>query len=213
MEVEVTRRRSEMELEKAKKLHSRIRKGIAQTAKCGALLRELVWEYDDGGWTAMGYASLHEAFKQDLRNTLACSKTTLYRMLKRGEVADRLKLTDNSNIDEGALDAFGKLEPEAQKSAFQSARLQAGSNPITAAIARKVSSFKEQVTGAAPKPKPRGGERVTVAERAFNLIRDVDHCVEEAKRLKAPGVGLLKDAASEIRPWANSHQEGTEVEP
>ena len=51
-----------------------------------------------------------------------------------------------------------------------------------------------------------------MAERSAKLIAAVDDCVAEAKRLQAPGYGLLKDAASEIRPWAMSHQQATEVE-
>lgn len=198
MDVDVTRVRTTMELGEARHLHSRIKKGIRQTTKCATLLRELVWEFDNGGWLAMGYESLAAAFQQDLRNF---SKAHLYKCLKRGSVAETLQLEKGSNVDEGALDALYPLEPEARKTAFQSARLHAGINPVTASIARKAANVEKKEA-----PKPSG--RVTMGELAGNLVRDVDNCIDKAKRLKAPGLELLKDAAAEMRPWANSHKEG-----
>lgn len=216
MDVEVTRARTTMDLKVAQRLHSRIQKGIKKTAEHGSLLRELVWQYDDGGWEIMEYPSLGAAFEGDLRKVLDCSKSFLYKLLKRGEVADRLQLPGNPNVNEGALDVIAKLPVEQQESVFKEARLAAGIGPVTVSITRKAANrlvkrgVHEHKTPAPIKKKV--GERVTMAERSAKLIAAVDDCVAEAKRLQAPGYGLLKDAASEIRPWAMSHQQATEVE-
>ena len=213
MEVEVTRLRAKMDLDAARKLHGRIRHGIKKTAACGTLLRQLVWIYDDGGWEAMKFDSLGAAFEQDLRKNLGCSKSFLYKLLKRGEVADRLQLSATAQVDESALDVMAKLPPEQQESVFKEARIAAGVGPITTSIARKAANrLVKRGVHDAPVTAPIKKKGRAVAERSARLIQNVDNCVAEAKRLQAPGYGLLKDAASEIRPWAASHQHGTEVE-
>ncbi len=209
MDVEVKRVEVTMTVTDAAKLHKRIVKGIGKASQCWTLLRELIWEYDNGGWKAMGYNSLHHAFQKELRKQLDFSKTTLYRLLKRGEVVESLSLSDGTyKVDEAALDQFAKLSEDhaVQKQAFADARLLVGVNPVSASQARKVVS-KTVITTTTEKPKEKSS-RVTIGERAFNIVRDLDHVISEVKRLKGPGLEDLHSALAELKKWMTSHQEG-----
>lgn len=211
MDVEVRRMETTMTVTDAAKLHKRIVKGIGKASQCWTLLRELIWEYDNGGWKAMGYNSLQHAFQKELRKQLDFSSTTLYRLLKRGAVIESLSLTDGPyKVDESALDQFAKLAstPTDQKKAFENARMQAGVNPVSVKHAKKaVSKFAEQAGGPTSAEKPKTG-RVTIGERAFNIVRDLEHVISEVKRLNGPGLEDLHSALAELKKWMKSHQEG-----
>lgn len=186
-------------LERAEELHAQISRGIGQLSMGSAQLREWLCEYDNGGWEAKGYKSIHQAFESELRDAVDFTKRHMYRMLDRGDVAERLQITDGKCMETG-LDELHKLDDDEQAAVWKKARMRAGFHRVTPKIIRKVVNTAKKGK-AKPAPGPKLGERVTMGERTFNVMRDLDHVIDEVKRLRGPALDLLEEAAAVLRPW------------
>ncbi len=220
-------------LEKARALHERIVNGFTGIRNADAKMRRFLYEFDrEGYWNDMGYKNLWGAFEGPLKHAFGVTPSWMYRLIKRataedqvgilppgatgGESTDRSvrKHVANLNLPGTALDQLAKLnnQPEDQKKAFEKAKLRAGNNPINEKLVKDaVKPFL------APKsrldPKPKGGQRepfkrITMAERSFNIVRDLKHVIEECKGLKADpdAVSHLQIALDILGPWKEQHQ-------
>ncbi len=171
----VVKRRGQLDIAAAKSLHARICKGITTTTQHAVLLRELVWEYDDGGWQAMGFSSLGDAFEKQLCRADIITKRHMYRLRARGKIVAQLSLT--GGFSETALDEISKADPDERLEVWRDAKLLAGINPVSASIAQKaVNRAKRKKKKAAEKiqRKPPKRDNVRVVDTPPDQITPDD---------------------------------------
>ena len=222
-----------MPLDRARTLHERIVNGFKGIRNADGKLRHLLYEYDRGqGWNTMGYKDLWTAFESRLKHEFGVSPSWMCRLIKQATAENQLGIlppgvTVSESTDRSvskkvinlampgtALTQLAKLndDPENQKKAFEKAKLRAGNNPINEKLVKDaVKPFLTPPNPRDPKPKSSAKEpfkRITMAERSFNIVRDLTHVIEECLSLRAPvpAIAKLKVALEELEPWKESHQ-------